>query len=282
VAQPRVAILGAGPTAAYVYRACLDKGIHPQVFGKEMVHGPHGAFWLYWLPQSVSTSRADMETILITKTGTVEEYRRKIWGEVEGVNCSFPTQDNAQMSGYDPDIWIPKLWGKEIAFDQREFVSDKEIYSFAEDWDIVFQTFPTFESRLYMNRIPIEICTYMFDMEMSSDNMIEYNGDPDFRIYRSSNLFGVFSTESAINGEGRKTFFPPSVGHLYSICKTIAYKIDPRQYQGPDIPAEMPDNLAMVGRHATWTAHRMAHRAYSLVRRYLAVWEMGVGGKDGC
>ena len=153
---------------------------------------------------------------------------------------------------------------------EHSFKSDADIFRFCKDWDVVFQTFPTFESQQYMSRVAMEICTYGLHPKHIQSNWVRYDGTPESEICRSSCLFGMLSTESVADrkrgGKGEKRL---GLGSAALLCKKTVFKIDPRNHVAVHSPAAMPSNFVLVGRHATWTAHQKAHRAYSLTRSYL-------------
>src|SRR3990172_9200493 len=139
--KPRVAVFGAGPSAAYINAACKVRQITPDIYTVKKIGGPGGAFWLRLSPFKVLPT----EKIHMLSVGTSEGYMVKQWGENHSkMNSSFPHKPRVEY-GYNPvHVW-DSLWeGANIIY--TEPITDKLAETKASEYDIVFMTFPTEDS----------------------------------------------------------------------------------------------------------------------------------------
>jgi hypothetical protein len=250
--KAKIAILGGGPVAAYVYRACLDSGFNPTILSKEITSAPAGAFWLRWLPDPLE-ELAVKSSIQVTPIGSKEIYQIKQWGENgRFLPCSFP--DEAYKSeGYDPRIAIPLLWGNVASATPFVYENDAQIMSLATEYDLVLQTFPSNESlelnRQYVVKVPTKTCSHSYDR-----NFVFYNGDPG-AIVRVSILFGCIHYEYSTKVPA--TEIDPT-GHFMDMHPNVReWSYRPR------------NNVHYIGRFAQWKRHMLAHEAYTSTKEIL-------------
>jgi hypothetical protein len=246
-----VAILGGGPVAAFTARACLDNGIAPEVFTKEVSTGSSGAFWFYGVPEAVSREVQYTE-VIVRYLGQADVYAKKVYGRA--VPCSFPDFNGRSIRAYDPKLVLPLLWKgiPGVKFVPMTFESDGGIESVASGYDLVFQTFPTFAALATEPRRKMFKVLEWPGTAGSGENYVLYNGltsrVPMEDWYRHSVLFGNTYLECSA------AYRDPSGAKA-----TIQFKLDPSSFPWYAAPAK---NIVLIGRYATWQKNMLAHEAY--------------------
>ena len=258
--EPRIAILGLGPSAAYSYRACIDLHLSPKVFGTAS-DTPRGAFWLHWMPQSLAPSSSGghapygTDPIFMLGIGTPEEYVFKQWGS-PSLPSSFPKVAREEM-GYEPSKGLQALWGKEPVPTVYGKLDEKAIVNIAAEHDIVIQTFPRFRVQ-EDEPPPVEFPIAYRILERSFGiNQVLYLGIKG-PVVRTSILWGVESHE-LIAGTSVKPW------------KEAGYQIVYRKDIHPDtktVTLEPPaPNVKYVGRYAEWRRKVLSYEAYGATLR---------------
>ena len=243
----RVAILGAGPVSAYVYSACVDRGIFPTIVAESITKSPYGAFWFRWIPKFLSHTFAP-EKIEILSYGDKETYISKQWGkdlDPDLYPSSFP-ESKIEAWGYDPSIILAKLW-RNAKVTKRPITDDEDIWSLAKIFDCIFLTFPSFESRRINAHYTVEVPTIRVKNSFPVSNKVYYDGG-EGKIVRVSFLFGNI---------------------YYELVKDCEYNL-PGEYGKfidlhPSTPAwtnQIEKNVFYIGRYAEWNRHMLAHEAY--------------------
>lgn len=261
--RKKVAILGVGPTAAFVYQACKDAGLEPHeiaVFGQgrpEQV--PVGTFWIHAIPHLDHEVTA--HTILITAEGTEAGYLRKQWGNGhDHYPSSFPHETRTEI-GYSPFEVIPLLWS---GLDDEQLVQvgmldTADVDRIATFFDLVFQTFPTAVSLRVRHKsfvkIPILLYPNTYD---ATYHRVRYSGAEEQPWVRRCMLFGHTSFE-----------FPAHLKdpglHMDTTGGTVRWVNDLHPTVKPLHPAQVSsDNIVLIGRFAEWNRKRLSHQAYSI------------------
>jgi hypothetical protein len=245
----KIAILGAGPVAAYVYTACKSRGIIPDVYAKEVTKAPVGAFWLRWVPRNME-QQFPRESIEIIPVGNKEQYIRKQWGEsaVKTKSCSFPNVMYKEY-GYDPALVLPVLW-RDCEIKLVESLSDEEIQKVAKSYDVVFQTFPSQKSIRELSEYVVRVPTAVYTNPIKQiENRIYYNGlmEPTVRL---SVLFGKVQYEFVAGSEITE-YEGATIGSFVDLH--------------PDTPSyenASAENIFYIGRYAEWRRHMLVHEAF--------------------
>ena len=260
VNTPKIAILGAGPSAAFAFRACRDKKIMPDVFANRIT-APFGAFWLYRLPPSITKKQRQAIRVNLhtARVGTASGYALKMWGDPILIT-SFPAMERNEFV-YHPRKGLQLLWqGVKLTHTRR--MTDSDVRSLAQRYDLVFQTFPTERSRRLPNRVvPFETYT-QFSSTDSDFGLCLYNGLPESEWARVTYAFGRvsfeyppdpnISTNKRMQREYRKgNWIVQVVNDIVPDVKPIA-----------ESPAP---NVFLIGRYATWNRKELAHEAYEKV-----------------
>lgn len=260
----RVAILGTGPSAAYAYRACLDSGVFPGVYGPRSAR-PHGAFWLHALPASCA-NYVPVLTIRLMATGTPEGYAQKIWRSGD-VQTSFPREGRTEH-GYPPDEGLNALWGGGPATDDRK-LTDEDIATLCRQNDLVIKTFPPpLPPRL---RGAYSVCrlawrTKLVKIRYSS---VVYNGRPEDRHVRYARIWG----EESFEYPAGVASLPPGEGWREQLWMDIPPQEHPWFYKELEEWTEQQPkhpNLLVTGRYATYQRKMLSHETYLLVSAALS------------
>jgi hypothetical protein len=252
----KVAILGAGPTAAFIARACLDCGIRPDVFAAKRVHPIGGAFWIYEVPESIAPFVSDKQPIYISKIGTAEGYAQKMWGDPT-LKTSFSSIEEVSW-GYSPEEVLPLLWG-DLSYEEEYLKSDEQVALLARSYDLVFQTFPTKKSLDQQGtwREPFFIINHR--VWSGQINEVTYDGDLFSPYLRASYLFGWRSVELR---ERVELLNPYEKG-------VSGWKLHPGTPRWTTAPAK---NVILLGRFAQWDRKLLSHQAYRTTRQNLALF----------
>jgi len=248
-----VAILGAGPSAAYALAACRDYGIEADVISNRapsvMFPGP------FWLRLNPTKSPIEKQLIHIYSEGTAEEYLRKQWGEINFsvISTSFPTQARSELI-YEPMLVLTEIW-KSCSITISDAISDSDIENISKEYTAVFVTFPTAKSRNILQKYMVKypILSYKVDNNPSL-NYCMYTGINSVNFVRTSRLFGRVHLEypndhiinQDITGDGVLLYAPDT-------------RPDTPEWDPLDVPSK---NVYLIGRHAEWNRRVLSHNAY--------------------
>lgn len=263
-AKPSVAILGNGPAGAFINRACLEQGITPDVFSATPIcHIPAGAFWYHDLPEALKP-RVPAATILNVGLGKGSTYSAKMWGLP--LKSSFPTVPSTEL-GYNAKASLRELWAPNFKVHIKRFDTDGQVLDFAQEYDLVFQTFPTYASRKHNSFVSRRIFTYTKPVPcLSKLGICLYNGLTNPKLsnwLRLTWLFGTLSIETlGIIPTGQSGFK----------LAGVETKLHP---ETKPVEGFRDDNIILVGRFAQWSPKMLAHEAYS--RAKLVLTEMRLG-----
>lgn len=298
----RVAILGAGPSAAFAVTACrqLDVGTI-DIYTKEWGVPPNGSFFLHELPPHLP---GPLPLNVVTfGIGGRDTYVRKQYpytvNVAKEITSSFPEKGFVK-SYYNYEQYWPKLM---TGYNQLKtgvaFNSDEEISNLTQNgnYDIAFHSFPSFASRLSQPRtIPFKILT--FDLRSPFSYSTKWNQFCDIIAVTPSQLSGWIQEVLGIwpfarwpnqpgwvlyNGKFTHPWvrmsylwgvihveYPPdytfggwSKGILNSIAKvTFPQNLNP--HTKPWI-TPIADNIYPIGRFAKWNRKVLSHHSYSSV-----------------
>jgi len=251
----KVAILGTGPSAAYVVAACNKFEVEHKVISNAFPPKTYsGAFWPRLNPTNLTLP---MKQVYIYSVGTAEGYLRKQWGDdfrKEWLDtCSFPTESKSELA-YDPYSLFQILW-KDVNISLVHDLSDREIRKLAMKYDIVFMTFPTEKSKRSQKDYIIQYPITSFPMNNSETyQYCVYSGRDAENAVRMSNLFGFLHTEYSKDHIVNADLLDG--GTVQWVRDTYP---DTPEWDAFDVPA---DNVVLVGRWAQWKRKVLAHNAY--------------------
>lgn len=265
----KVAILGTGPSAAYVAMACTKLSVKYDVLSScsPTLFFP-GSFWLRQNPWTNTTPTTKMH---IYSTGDAIGYLRKQWKMVDPawlLHTSFPETAHTELVWNPYEILKPFWKTKNILLIKD--LSDEDIEYIAKGYELVFMTFATQESKNVMKSFVIRYPIVSYNLEeikadaemypMTSTMLASklsyciYDGDTGHWMTRISQLFGYLHLEYSqyyvpnqeLIGDGKITWVPDT-------------NPDTPEWDPQDVPA---DNVILVGRHAQWSRKVLSHNAY--------------------
>ena len=267
MAKPKIAILGAGASAAYASRALEDLDLRPTIFAEKSGVYQKGAFYFHWLPPDVA-ELVEQERVATVGIGLRETYIERQWGKYDPKwESSFPKEDTYQSTPcYNPSIAYDKLLGVNVEINPTVRLSKGDIVDIANTFDLVIQTFPesqTFKANgKYIYRIPVapyyaedeEIDyireTYLPPIVRHTPNFIVYNGREDKDWCRMCYMWGNL------------TFEYPYYHTEFAGQEDIQMLWDLHPDCPPQEEATYADNIILMGRLAMMEPKFLSHEAY--------------------
>lgn len=256
-----VAVVGLGPTGAFVARAAIDCGykVTVYVFGQSHLTPP-GAFWLHWLPEDMTETFEPVEIKIIGK-GKASNYVDLQWGKEIGkhyhTSSSF-TEGMVIEEGYNPAQVLPKLVPDSVLIEYVAFpLSDIDVVGLTHSHQYVFQTFPRKVDVLTQpERIPY-IAAARFDCKDPNQNVVVYNGTGNGIVVREAYLFGHHFLEFPKN--------MPLVEVLgnYDLSDYQHVVLKDLHPATTPIQADPLGRVYLMGRFAQWDRKCLSHDAYS-------------------
>lgn len=249
----KIAVLGFGPTAVFVAKAAWDMGCKVEIYTDQQKPMPPGSTWLHWLPEDVSHQFTPIQIYVVGK-GTSEQYTKRQWGQV--CPSSFPTKPAWEV-GYDPTKVLDKLLPVECNVNLQPYrMSDADVKDLSMAFDLVFQTFPTRESREQQPQLLSFVAAARFGTEDPTKNYVVYNGTKDGIVVREASLFGHHYMEFP---KGMTEAEIKEYNHLVGYHTVTLRDLDPRTkpWQSND------PKIKLVGRWAMWDRKFLAHDAYN-------------------
>lgn len=268
--DPKVVILGGGPSAVYAYYAAIMSGYlrdQVEIWTKDKaVTYPPGAFWLHQLPPNcVIESPERMEVRLL---GTAEGYSRKQWEETYPTSAGNYAEPKV-LAAYNPHKVLPKLWAKcNVKHDGNKY-SAGDVLRIAESVPYVIQTFPTDYETLDLMQC-YSYPTYLGPVA-NLHNMCVYQGRAGIPWVRMTCAFGW------VNLEYPATWLK-DVGRIKAV-EDINWSSDGKVVVTPDFhptvePIANPvigpkENVLLTGRWATRRRGMLTHETYTDVLHFL-------------
>lgn len=257
----KVAILGTGPSAAYVGMACDTCNVEYEVISnKSPTTFFPGAFWARSNPLDYAIPAFE---VYISSVGSAIEYLKKQWGMVEEdwlLETSFPKGSRKEIV-FDPIDLFGVYWkGKDVYLTSN--LTDEAIAELANEYDIVFMTFATEKSKKEWSHLLCKFPIVSYPSRSRLSYCI-YDGEKGEAIVRMSDLFGYVHNEyisgyipkmELVGKEGRISWASDLIPGLMQMW-------DPK-----DVPA---DNVVLVGRWAQWSRKILSHDAYGQTIRAL-------------
>ena len=265
----KIAILGMGVTGIYAAFAAEEAGHNVTVFTKNKnILFPPGPFWLHWLPDSL-TDKFEPTPIYHIGRGSERKYQSLQWGRIPKTHpkSSFPEKDEFKY-GYNPKDVLPAMAPTNIKI-IKKFLTDEDVDIMAENYDEIFQTFPSELSKIYQPPLLeyyMGIDIFEFRKNTSKDNYVIYNGTGEGIVVREINLwmkkFLEFPKYVALK-EIKKVYSD----QRYKFIKL--FDLDPFSKIWTQ-PFQIDPKIHLVGRWAEWNNKRLSHEAYKIVKDILA------------
>ena len=253
----KIAIIGLGASGAFAARAAYDMGNDVEIYATQNGKMSPGATWLHWLPEDMSQQVAPANIYVIGK-GTGSSYSRLQWGQV--FPSSFP-KEPVWEKGYDPEVVLAKLVPSSCNVNFVPFpLSDADIRDLSTGFDLVFQTFPTRESKEQQPALVPFVAAAQFGNANPDVNYVVYNGTGKGIVVREAQLFGNKFLEFPKNMTLEEVYglHPVETGWQYTVLKDIHPNTKPWSHSDPKIK--------LVGRFAEWDRRVLSHDAYARVQ----------------
>lgn len=267
------AILGAGPTAGYVYAALRDCGFGDiRIITDKINPPPKGRTWFGWIPPAIQ-DKLEPDPIYFIGLGTKKDYMARMARPVESPS-TYPENKIDVVQGFDPSIV------QDILLDHAQdcirfvpYITDDLIYDIAGNFDQVFVTFPTERSLkeqperiVYWNLVSDEI-----ECE-PHPHVVMYNGTTNAPWTRYIMMFGVASWEfSHTEYPNRESLPEPGEGTHYETTRDFA----PGTNLWPTFDEEV-GNVHLIGRWARWDKKWRVEYAYQDAMNVLSTAAMMV------
>ena len=251
----KVAILGAGPSAAYAASACDALKVESQVISVSpppMLYP--GAFWPRMNPLEKDMP---LYNIYVSRAGSVIQYLRKQWGMVDEdwlLTTSFPKEASIEL-GLSPYELFPEIWKTREILYVPQMLSDETIAEMAITYDTIFMTFPTQRSKKIFGHelVPHPIISYKIK-DFTTSNYCVYDGQDHDEMVRLSSLFGFIHNEYSSKFTPSKELIGPG-----TVTWVKDLHPDTPEWDLEDTPS---DNVFLIGRHAQWSRKKLAHHAF--------------------
>lgn len=250
----KIAILGTGPSAAYVAMACDNSGILSDVISNRApVNFFPGAFWPRLNPTKLEVSAKE---VYISNIGDVLGYLKKQWKMIDSdwlKNTSFPKSSRTEIA-LNPYELFGQFWENKDVHLTID-ITDLEIRRLAGIYDHVFMTFATEKSKKSRKEFLIRYPVISYPTDTMNAYCI-YDGQENSAFVRSSCLFGYIHNEYS-------KFHVPSIeiaGEHGMINWVYDLFPDTPTWDPYDAPAE---NVTLVGRAALWDREVLSHHAYA-------------------
>lgn len=256
----KIAIVGFGPTAIFAARAAYDLGCKVEIFTDKARPMPPGATWLHWVPEDIAQEFASTPIYVVGK-GTSAEYTKRQWG----FECpsSFPTKA-VWEHGYDPQKVLDSLLPVECNVNLMGYaMSDADVQDLAKSYDLVFQTFPTKESKEQQPALMSFVAAAKLGTDDPSQNWVVYNGTKEGLVVREASIFGNHFLEfpKNISMEEIKKSHPLSSDYKMVELRDLHPHTKPWDFKHPKIK--------LLGRWAQWDRKVLSHDAYSLCQKFI-------------
>jgi hypothetical protein len=222
-----------------------------------------GAQFLHDPIPGINSEDPDTEIVYVC-SGTPEGYRAKVYGD--DPHIPFVSMEG-QYTGKRQAAWNLRrtydvMWDllepeRANAIDVNPAWLDEAL---SKEWfDLIINTVPAPNLCRAWHGMQGEVRPHTFVSQSISvanhciiegvEDMILYNGDPNYSWYRASNLFGVGSTEWSDRVK-------PPVSDLVSVKKPL--RTDCQCYE---------DAVVRLGRYGTWTKGTLTHHAFIGARK---------------
>ena len=264
----KIAIIGSGLSSMYAIMACNRYEIKPHLFIRDIKIQP-GAFWLKFLPTIWNLKFEQAKTkISISFKGSVEEYIEKNWKDSDlpdFYSSSFPNSLNYFETGFNPEeIYLEFMskYGMFEGHDLLENLSDLDIATMCEKFDLIFYSFASERCRLLNSKLIGKKLCIKIKSNDRINNWVLYDGDPYSYFVRISNLFGFKYLElkdGSLSADALNQILVMSGVNSTVICFD---DLKPSVEINPYPPCS---NAIPIGRMGTMQYRTMAHDAYEIV-----------------
>lgn len=247
----KVAILGCGPAGLLAAHAAQIRGAEWDIYSRKMYSEIRGAQFLHRAIQGITDEEPDGQ-ITFVHLGSRSGYARKIYGDPDAP-CSWDVYSSGEHPAWSLVTAYSRLWegyGPDVQDVEIDNDFLKWLVNPSQKYDMIFSTvpLPVLGGPVY-DYVSQEVWIQQQlpeDVEIPrlwhGHDVIIYNGWPEHRWYRCSNVFGWASTE-----------FPAEVEGAIKIRKPLRTNCDAWS------------NIIKVGRYGSWEKTGLVHHAFEEV-----------------
>lgn len=247
------AVLGCGPAGLFAAHALVESGWDVTILSNKRRSEMFGAQYLHEAIPGLPSIHTEISYEL---RGTVEEYRRKVYGDAP-VGSVSPEHLTGRHVAYDIRAVYYAAWGKYEGLIQHEpGMGSFEVMELLADkaFGLIVSSLPATSICFRVHRFPAQRVWAIGDAPERGifspipvpANTVVCNGDTPPTWYRASNVFGYKTAEWP---ESTK----PPIQDLAEVLKPIK----------TDCNCFMDDSRYLrVGRFGTWTKGVLSHHAY--------------------
>lgn len=245
----KVAVLGCGPTGLVAAHAAIRSGADVMIYSKRRKSDMFGAQYLHQPIPDTPTGRPIW--LRYSLNGTIEDYRRKVYGEDSNVQVS-PEDYDGQHAAFDIRAAYDWLWDEYEELVEDTTVSPGWIVgSLPAGFDHVISTVPLPQLCVRNHSFAGQDIWAMGDSNRQTvpvnvaKNTVLCNGEPEPSWYRASNIFDYKTVEWPDNG--RKPPLPVAklTKPLFNTCTCWP-------------------QLVRLGRFGMWQKGMLVHHAYMM------------------
>lgn len=252
----KVAILGTGYEGVFAAWAAADCGCDVTVFHiKNTLQETEKIYYFLWLPGN-RLGQIASTPIYLSRKGNEETYKSLQWAKVP-LTCfltDFPLRDG-YIAGYQPIISLAKFLVSVL----DNYPEDMEVHEMSKHFDIIFQTFPTQESRLKQPELLYYYVAEKFNGE--ENNYVIYNGSGEGIVVKECQLW-----------DRRYLEFPKNLPmqEINRVMSLQGYEIycmkDINPFSKPYRQTkEQSAKIQLVGKWAEWNRLRSPADVYTIV-----------------
>lgn len=251
-----VIILGAGPAGMFAAHAAFISGYNVHILSNRLQ--PSRMNGAQYLHRRIPELPASKFSVLYRLKGTAEEYRRKVYGDLQKIPVS-PESLDGEQTAYDIRLAYSVAYQKYVAGIHRVDSLDYDSLRAAIDWKKVRHVFSTIPARsicgnqahVFRQQTAYAIGDApeigVFAPPVTGENEVLCNGESEPAWYRASCIQGYRSMEWPSR---RK----PPIRNVAEIVKPIDSTCDCFVAEG------LP--FTSVGRYGKWNKGALSHDAY--------------------
>ena len=262
----KIAILGCGPAGLFAAHAAAQAGADFTIFSKPRKSFMRGAQYLH---KPIPGLSGDSFDVTYELWGSVEGYRRKVYGEMEDILVSPETLIGTSPA-WDIREAYDNAWDRYAdPADGSRFIVPADFETghdgvfldmMSGDYDLVISSIPawllcrnpehSFDSKEVWAteglKRPMEMGFQVAGTGVMRDNLVVCSGDPDDWWYRQSRIHGWENTEFPID---HKPSERPGV-RVHKVVKPVRTNCDCHK------------DIVRIGRYGKWQKGILTHHAY--------------------
>lgn len=267
--MPRVAIFGCGPAGLLAAHACALTGVDFLVLSRKT---PSALFGAQFLDKPIPSIAAPQQTIEISLHGTLNGYRKKVYGP-DYVGPVSPQEFVGRRTAIDIRTVYRVLWAmysdsiEHHDFDRASFASTVEM--FTKEGVDTFSSLPAdsicvnpehnFDSRIIYAIGDAPNLDVRCPIRVPPGNFV-YSGQDWTGWYRAANVF----EHCTVEWPARKGLKKPPISNVTTVRKPLS------------TDCTCHPSVQRIGRYGEWKKGVLAHSAFDKMTAFLS--QQGVQG----